>query len=147
MRASSTKVALPAAGDGNWPYGMIVNKRTGRVFELGSAFPVERGLALYDLGYQSAAYDLVILRVIDLEWTRRTLARLPIFVTEPTYEHGRVWRIEQRMPDQERWRRLEKLPCIFPALHLYFDIERLEEARREGHFEFEALEYRPRPNE
>lgn len=123
--------------------GMIVNKNTGRVFSLGSRFPAERDLAFYDLGYQSTTYDLVILRVIDLELTRRTLARLPISVVEPTYENGQVWRVAQRMPDRERWKRLEKLPCIFPALHLYFEIEVLEEARRERRFEFEALEYRP----
>lgn len=37
----------------------------------------------------------------------------------------------------------EPLPCIFRALHLYFDIEVLEEARRERRFE--SLEYRPTP--
>jgi len=44
----------------------------------------------------------------------------------------------------QRWKRLDKLPCIFPALRLYFNLEVLEEARREGWFEFEALEYRPK---
>ena len=33
--------------------GLIVNMSTGRVFHLGSAFSVERDLALYDKGYQS----------------------------------------------------------------------------------------------
>ncbi|MBX3192697.1 MAG: hypothetical protein KF819_37280 [Labilithrix sp.] len=40
--------------------GVIVNKKTGRLFHLGSAFPVERDLALYDRGYQFKTYDLVI---------------------------------------------------------------------------------------
>lgn len=49
--------------------GVIVNKRTGRIFNLGSAFPVERDLVLYDRGYQSSLYDLVILAVHDLSAT------------------------------------------------------------------------------
>lgn len=31
--------------------GVIVNKRTGRLFPLGSVFPPERDCTLYDLGY------------------------------------------------------------------------------------------------
>jgi len=123
--------------------GLIVNKKTGRIFELGSAFPVERDLSLYDLGYQFDRYDLVILKINDLDATRRSVGRLPLQVVEPKYEHGQVWRIPKTMTDLERWKRLEKLPCIFPALSLYFQVEVLEEARREGWYEFEALEYRP----
>jgi hypothetical protein len=125
--------------------GVIVNKRTGRRFHLGSAFPVERDIALYEAGYQSAQYDLVILAIHDLDATRRTIGKLPLQVVEPTYEHGQVWRIPKTMTDLERWKRLEKLPCIFPALCLYFHLEVLEEARRERWFDFEALEYRPKP--
>src|SRR5207248_9490781 len=47
--------------------GIIINKQTGAAFVLGSAFPVERDLALYDKGYQDQSYDLVVLgfRSID----------------------------------------------------------------------------------
>lgn len=125
--------------------GVIVSKRTGRLFHLGSAFPIERDIALYEAGYQSEQYDLVILAIHDLEATRRVVGKLPLQVVEPTYEHGQVWRVPKTMTDLERWKRLEKLPCIFPALRLYFHLEALEEARRERWFEFEALEYRPKP--
>jgi hypothetical protein len=123
--------------------GMIVNKRTGRVFQLGSAFPIERDLALYDRGYQFERYDLVILSIRDLDATRRAVGRLPLQVVEPKYEHGQVWRVPKTMTDLQRWKLLEKLPCILPALRLYFHLEVLEEVRREGWFEFEALEFRP----
>ena len=125
--------------------GVIVNKCTGRVFELGSAFPIERDLALYDRGYQFERYDLVILSIRDLDATRRAVGRLPLQVVEPKYEHGQVWRVPKTMTDLQRWKLLEKLPCILPALRLYFHLEVLEEVRREGWFEFEALEYRPTP--
>jgi len=125
--------------------GVIVNKRTGRILHLGSAFPVERDLAMYDRGYQFERYDLVVLAIHDVERTRRAIGNLPLRIVEPEYEHGQVWRIPKTMTDLERWKRLEKLPCIFPALTLYFDLELLEEVRREKWFEFEALEYRPTP--
>ncbi len=122
--------------------GIIVNKRTGRILNLGSLFPVERDLAMYDRGYQFGTYDLVVLAVHDLERTRQVVGDLPIHIVEPEYAHGQVWRIPKPMPDPERWKRLEKLPCVFPALALYFHLELLEEVRRERWFEFEALEYR-----
>jgi hypothetical protein len=124
--------------------GVIVNKRTGRLYHLGSAFPVERDLELYDRGYQSELYDLVVLRIHDLGATRRAIGTLPLSTVDPTYEHGQVWRVPKPMTDLERWRRLEKLPCVFPALSLYFHLELLEEVRRERWFDFEALEYRPK---
>lgn len=89
--------------------GVIVSKRTGRLFHLGSAFAVERDLALYDAGYQSEQYDLVVLAIHDLDATRRVVGKLPLQVVEPTYEHGQVWRVPRTMTDLERWRRLEKL--------------------------------------
>jgi hypothetical protein len=125
--------------------GVIVNKQSGRVLKLGSAFPVERDLVLYDRGFQFEQYDLVILAIHDLEATRRAVGRLPLQVVEPSYDHGQVWRIPRAMTDPERWRSLQKLPCVFPALRLYFHLEVLDEARREGWFEFEALEAPSRP--
>lgn len=125
--------------------GVIVNKGTGRLLHLGSAFPVERDLAMYDAGYQFERYDLVILAVRDLEATRRAFTKLRPSVVEPTYEHGQVWRIPKTIADHDLRKRLEKLPCIFPAMSLYFHLELLEEVRRERWFEFEALEFRPGP--
>ncbi|MCA9590539.1 MAG: hypothetical protein KC657_34795 [Myxococcales bacterium] len=125
--------------------GVIVNKRTGRLLHLGSAFPVERDLAMYDRGYQFERYDLVIVAIRDLRETRSAVTKLRPSVVEPTYEHGQVWRIPKTIPDRVLWKRLEALPCIFPAINLYFHLELLEEVRRERWFEFEALEFRPGP--
>lgn len=123
-------------------HGVIVNKKTGRTFKLGSAFPLERDLSLYDRGWQANHYDLVILEIRDLRETQRAIGRLPLTTVEPKYKHGQVWRVPKRMTDLQRWTRLERLPCIFPAVPLYFCFEVLEEAREAGWFTFEALEYR-----
>ena len=45
--------------------GVIVNKRSGRAFVLGSAFPIERDIKAFDEGFQFDLYDLVILEICD----------------------------------------------------------------------------------
>ena len=47
--------------------GVIINKQTGKTLRLGSAFPVERDLELYERGYQFETYDLVVLEIADLD--------------------------------------------------------------------------------
>jgi len=123
--------------------GVIVNKRTGRIFELGSAFPVERDLRIYDRGWHAAVYDLVVLSIRDLRETRRAIGRLRLTTLSITYESGQVWRINKPMTEAERSARLDSLPCIFPEVGLYFDFEVLEEVREAGWFTFDAVEYRP----
>lgn len=73
--------------------GIIVNKHTGKLFHLGSAFPVERDLALYDRGYQFDRYDLTIIKVRRRKQTLHALGKVRLDVIEPTLEHGIVWRV------------------------------------------------------
>jgi hypothetical protein len=127
--------------------GVIVNKQTGKLFHLGSAFPVERDLELYDRGYQFDSYDLVILEVRDRKQTLHALSRLHLDVVEPRTEHGVVWQVPRRMTSAELSAKLDQLPCILPAIRLYFDAEQLERARVAGWFTFETREHVGQPNE
>jgi hypothetical protein len=120
--------------------GVIVNKKTGNLFRLGSAFPVERDLELYERGYQFAAYDLVVTEIADLDVTIKTLEELDVSVVEPAYDHGTVWRIPRRLSAGELRRRLDRLPAVFGELRLYARAEALEGARVSGAFRFELLE-------
>jgi hypothetical protein len=106
--------------------GVIINKKTGRPFHLGSAFRAERDLALYDRGYQFEVYDLVIVTVRDPEMAVRTLLMLNLAM------------------EADIRKRLKKLPCIF-AGNLYFHLELLEKAREAGWFTFEARGHRAPP--
>ncbi|MBK7585529.1 MAG: hypothetical protein IPI67_35760 [Myxococcales bacterium] len=128
----------PVAGS----QGIIINKSTGRVFNLGSAFPVERDLSLYDRGYQFESYDLVLLEVRDVNATLDTLLQLGLTCVEPTYEHGTVWRIPRRLTRDEFRTRLAHLPCVFGNVPLYFQVEVLEAARTSGYFRCDILECR-----
>ena len=126
----------PVAGS----QGLIVNKQSGEVFHLGSAFPVERDLKLYDQGFQSDVYDLVILAVHDLDETLRILGELRIGGDViPEYEHGRVWRMPRFLTRTELQARLESLPCVFGDQGFYFRLEYLVELRESGCCEFKAL--------
>ena len=112
--------------------GVIVNKKTGRRFQLGSAFSVDRDAKLYDLGYQLGCYDLVILAVRDRDATVQALGKLRLTTVEPTYEDGQVWRVPRALNDAELRERIARLPCVFGAASLYFQVEVLEEARAAG---------------
>ena len=123
--------------------GLIVNKATGKVLHLGSAFPLERDLDLYDRGYHFERYDLVVLEVANLDATLAALLELGLTVVEPAYEHGTVWRIPRGLTRDELVQRLSVLPCVFGDAQLYFRLEALEQARTVGAFRFEALEFTP----
>lgn len=127
--------------------GVIVHKRTGKLFHLGSAFPPERDLDLYDRGYQFECYDLVILSVRDLEQTLSSLAKLRFTVVEPEEAHGVVWKIPRAITKAEFARKLDRLPCTMPAVSLYFVAEVLEDARAAGWFTFQIREHVPAPSE
>lgn len=66
----------PAEGYIGGAKGLTVNKQTGSIMWLGSAFSVERDLALYDKGYQFDHYDLVVMRVRDINKTLDALAAI-----------------------------------------------------------------------
>jgi hypothetical protein len=131
------ETAEPVVGS----HGIIVNKSTGKVLRLGSRFPRERDLTMYDRGYQFDSYDLVVLEVHNMESTLDVLLRLGLSKTEPEYKHGTVWRIPSALSRLELASRLSILPCVFGNTSLYFTLEVLEQARSAGHFRFEVVEY------
>jgi hypothetical protein len=99
--------------------GVIVNKQTGKLLHLGSAFPVERDLELYDRGYQFESYDLIILEIRDRKQTLHALGKLHLDVVEPTTEQGVVRQVPRTMTNAELSAKLDQLPCVLSAVGLY----------------------------
>jgi len=122
--------------------GVIINKRTGKAFRLGSYFPLQTGLSLYERGYQFETYDLVIVEVADLERTILALQTLWIGVDELEYESGIVWHTLRLFTPDELRSRLSKLPTVFGDLGFSSTAESLEQARESGVFIFEVHESR-----
>jgi hypothetical protein len=123
-------------------HGVVVHKKTGRTFVLGSAFSIERDLKAYDEGFQFKRYDLVVLEIHDRPKTLAVLYQVGPSVVTPEYRDGVVWRVPRRLSKYEIDQHLAKLPAVVPDVQLYFAIEALQEARAHGYFRFEALEYR-----
>jgi hypothetical protein len=119
--------------------GLIVDKATGEVLVLGSAFSVERDIEMHQKGYRFSRYDLVVLSFSDLECAIDALSTIGLSTVEPEYESGTVWRIPRQLSRVELSARLARLPCVFGSLRLYFLLERLEEIRRSGVLEIEVL--------
>ncbi len=119
--------------------GVIINKKSREVFALGSAFPIERDLDLYDRGFHSHIYDLVILGVSNLERTLDSLERIGPTVVKREYEGGTVWRIPRKLTRKELSDRLQALPSVFADLALYSRLEELIHAEDEGWYEFRAI--------
>jgi hypothetical protein len=138
LRSSST---IPVAGS----HGVIVNKRSGAAFALGSAFPVERDLDFYDRGFETTHYDLVILEIHDLQATLDTLESIGPKIVELQYESDIVWRIPRRLSRDELSARLRSLPCVFGDVHLYLKLEELVAADDDKRFTYRAVP-RSRPD-
>jgi len=126
--------------------GLIVNKRTGRVLHLGSAFPVERDLAMYDRGYQYARYTLTVTAVNDLDCTTKTLGALRLMVVIPEAVDGVVWRVPRLITAAEHRDRLRSLPYAYADVSLYFGLELLENVRAKRWFTFEISEFVSSPD-
>lgn len=99
----------PCAGS----HGVIVNKASGKLFELGSAFPIERDLDFYDKGYRCQSGYLVVTSVADAQRTLDTLQKLQVSTVELEYEHGEVRRTSRRISRAEVAASLDKLPHAF----------------------------------
>ncbi len=120
--------------------GIIVDKRTGRVVRLGSAYPLERDLHAYDAGYPLTKAHLVVTRVADQNRAIALLQQLRISKVEPEEAHGVTWRIPQLLSGSEIRARLVSLPADFGIIQVYFSVEPLERARQERCFSFELQE-------
>jgi hypothetical protein len=121
--------------------GVIVNKQTGRLFHVSNAFPVARGLDLYERGYQFEVYDLTVVGVRNRKATLKTLTGLGVSIVEPELQDGVVWKIPRRLSNDELAGRLERLPSVFSGLRFCSQTELLEAAREANCFTFELTEH------
>ena len=123
--------------------GIIINKTTGKVLRLGSAYSDERDIEMYEKGYQFERYDLVILEILDKDATLDALLQLHFVSIEPKYDRGTVWRIPRPLTRADLALRIAQVPYVFGDVGLYGSWEVLEAARALGSFRFLALEYTP----
>ena len=93
--------------------GFIVEKTDGRVFEFGSAFPLEKWIANYEKGFKYHRYDLTILAVSDLNAATGLLHQLYMHYVIPEAAYGTVWVVPHLYTPDDIRKMLTQLPCTF----------------------------------
>lgn len=119
--------------------GLIVNKTTGDRFELGSRFPIERDLEMYDQGLQFGNAGLVVLSVEDREVATSVLYNMGVSYVVVEYEADTIWRQSKAFKPERIREHLESLPHVYEDVDVYFKFELLVEARKRGAFQFKLF--------
>lgn len=126
----------PAAGS----KGVVVDKQTGRVVTLGSAYSLDRDLNAFDAGYRFGPAFLVVTAVRNERTAIEQLMRLRIREVTPEFAHGVQWKIPKSISVQDIKLRLGQLPCKFGPIATYFAVEALEAMKLTRDISFELEE-------
>jgi hypothetical protein len=121
--------------------GLIVNKENGRVFVLGSAFPLERDLAAYEAGFRYDKYDLTITSATNIEKTAYMLNELNMVYVRPELAHRTLWKIPQSYAVQQIKELLRDLPYTFYDQNFYFHLEMFGQIDATGCCQYELKEH------
>lgn len=127
----------PLIGSG----GIVVDKLTGRAFEFGSAYSLERNFAAYEAGFKFEKYDLTILRVNDLARTVEFLYELRMSYVIPEIEGGVTWKIPRQYTPELLEKELENIPCTFFKQGFYFSYEVFRDLRAPKCCDYEIREH------
>lgn len=123
--------------------GVLVEKRTGRLIEFGSAYSTENNLQIYEAGYLAHDnFDMLVTAVSDLREAEDLLYRLSILYVRPEFDSETTWRIPKEYKVKEIRARLQQLPCRFNIGSLYFKWQHIERMKASRILRFELL-----PNE
>ena len=120
--------------------GIIVNKESGEVFCVPSAWPLQRSFWAYEAGYVRSSYNIKITSVSDHDLTLDLLTALNISVVEPEFAHGTMWKVPRFLEREEISRMLSELPCIFRDVHIEHQLEEIEKSRSDNRCTFELLD-------
>lgn len=120
--------------------GTLVEKKTGRLIQFGSAYPTEINLKIYEAGYLAHEdFDLVVKCISNPEEAVGLLGRLGITYVKPEVQSGTTWRIPKSYSAQQLRGRLRHLPCRFNLGSLYFKWETLECMKASTSLQFELV--------
>ena len=105
--------------------GVLVDRETGRVHDLGSAFGLEYWLEAYDRGLHQPM-DVVVTSVGDRQRAASALGRLQLSYVIPEFEHGETWKIPRHYNQKDYIRAFDSLPARFEAQHLIFRMREID---------------------
>lgn len=120
--------------------GVVVDKQTGQVVTLGSAYSLDRDLNAFDAGYRFGSAFLVVTAVRNERSAIDQLMRLRIKEVTQEFADGVQWKIPKVISAQDIGLRLRRLPCKFGPIATYFAVEALEAMRLAKDVSFELEE-------
>jgi hypothetical protein len=128
---------LMAIGSG----GILIEKKTGKAYEFGSAYSTDQNLLIYELGYfRYKNWDIEISRVINMSETIGYLSKLDIRYVVPEEAQGTVWNIPKKYTDGQLKDKLKSLPAKLNLGNVYFRWEQLESLKKQNAFEYRLSE-------
>lgn len=99
--------------------GVIVDRITGEVHDLGSAFGLEYWLEAYDRGLHQPM-DVVVVSIRNRQRAVSALGRLQMSYVIPEVAHGETWTILRHYNQEDFIHAFESLPARFKAQNLIF---------------------------
>ncbi len=117
---------LPAPG---WS-GLLVDRNTGEVHELGSAFGVDYWLEAYRRGLYKPT-TVVVTKVYDRQRAAEALRRLQMAYVVPEQAHGETWVIPQHYGLRDFRKSFESLPARFENQNLLGRLREIESIEAE----------------
>lgn len=124
----SVRLSSPTGETMNFPAAscdVLVDRDTGEVHYLGSAFDLEYWLEAYDRGLHQPM-DVVVISVGDRQRAASALGRLQMSYVIPEVTHGETWTIPQRYNQKDFIRAFNSLPVRFEAQRLIFRMHEID---------------------
>lgn len=105
--------------------GVLVNRETAEVHDLGSAFDLEYWLEAYDRGLH-LPMDVVVLSIGDRQRAASALGRLQMSYVIPEVAHGETWTIPKHYNQKDFIKSFDLLPARFEAQRLIFRMHEID---------------------
>ena len=102
-------------------FGVLVDRQTGEVHDLGSAFNLEYWLEAYDRKLH-LPNDVIVHSIGDRQRAATALCRLQLTYVVPEVANGVTWNIPKHYNQKDFVRSFESLPTRFEAQQLIFRI-------------------------
>lgn len=106
-------------------YGVLVDRKTGVVHDLGSAYGLEYWLELYGRGLH-LPMDVIVLSVGDRQLAASALGRLQMSYVVPELAYGETWTVPRHYNQKDFIRLFDELPVRFEAQRLVFRMHEID---------------------
>jgi len=117
--------------------GIIIDKTTGEMFQPGSAYPLEKWIWGFKLGFRKERVDFIIKKINNQKKTIELISNLGMQYVIPELEHGTIWKIPKTFNPKQIKKRISKLPCTFKNQGLTIALDTIQEILESKAFEFE----------